>query len=458
MIMRYTWNEIKGPGGGSVFRAIGAVLDVTPLKEARERLEEGVKELRALYEMSAGMRAARGVKEVAAEALKAIKAAVGPDTGLFFLLRSDGRFELVGHVNDEADFSGHLDTVHRLGECLCGLSGMLKEPLFSLDITKDLRCTRDECKAIGLRSMAVLPLVFEDTLLGVINLGSFGQRDFETQAPFLMTLANEATIGLKNALLIDELIRHEQELEALVKIRTERLEEANRELEAFTYSVSHDLRAPLRAVEGLSRVLEEDYGEVLDQGGKDLLVEVGKNARRMKDLINDLLEFSRLGKKAVRCSEIDMEGLAREVFYELTTGEQRRGVEFVVEELPRARGDPALVRQVLHNLISNAIKFSSTREIARIRVGFVPGGRGEKVYYVRDNGIGFEMKHAPRLFGLFQRLHSVEEYEGTGVGLSIVERIVRRHGGRVWAEGSPGRGAVFYFALPGDHPEGDAEG
>ncbi|HXF67854.1 MAG TPA: CHASE3 domain-containing protein [Burkholderiales bacterium] len=234
--------------------------------------------------------------------------------------------------------------------------------------------------------------------------------------------------------------------------RARELESANRDLESFSYSVSHDLRAPLRAIDGFSRILEEEYGERLDGEGRRLLAVVRDNSRRMSGLIDDLLEFSRLGRKPLATADVDMTQLARETFGQLVLAAER-APGFTLAPLPPARGDPALLRQVWANLLANAIKFSAGREAPLVEVSGGESGP-ENVYCVKDNGAGFDMRYYDKLFGVFQRLHG-EEFEGTGVGLAIVQRVIARHGGRVWAEGRPGEGAAFYFSLPREARDGE---
>ena len=225
------------------------------------------------------------------------------------------------------------------------------------------------------------------------------------------------------------------------------LESTNKELEAFSYSVSHDLRAPLRAISGFSQAVMEDYAPRLDDEGKRYLGLIQENAHRMGRLIDDLLTFSRLGRQQMTESEIDMDALAKSVFDELIAQEPSRKIEFTMHSIPQVYGDASMVRQVLANLLSNAIKFTRTREKAFIEFGHLPE-IGEGVYYVKDNGVGFDMQYVGKLFGVFQRLHSISEFEGTGVGLALVNRIITRHGGRAWAEGKVNQGATLYFTLP----------
>lgn len=231
-----------------------------------------------------------------------------------------------------------------------------------------------------------------------------------------------------------------------------RMEEAlratNAELESFSYSVSHDLRAPLRAIHGFARILLEDHNAQLDLEAQRLLGVIDQNTRRMGQLIDDLLAFSRLGRQEIDTSRVDMRELARTVTDDVRRAESDRPLEITVDALPPARGDRALLRQVVSNLVQNAAKFTRGRTPARIEVGSRPDG-GQTVYFVKDNGAGFDERYAGKLFGVFQRLHRAEEFEGTGVGLAIVQRIVQRHGGRVWAEGKLDQGATFYFTLPG---------
>ena len=226
-------------------------------------------------------------------------------------------------------------------------------------------------------------------------------------------------------------------------------EAANRELEAFSYSVAHDLRAPLRSIDGFSPALLEDCADKLDEEGKVYLGYVRESAQQMAQLIDDLLSLSRVTRAELRRSPIDLAAIARTVLAHLQRNQPDRTVELVIAEEMPAVGDPDLLRIVLENLLGNAWKFTGKCSRARIEFGQMAQAGGA-VYFVRDNGAGFDMAYADKLFGVFQRLHSASEFEGTGIGLSIVQRIIRRHGGRVWAEGEVGRGATFYFTLAED--------
>ncbi|MCJ7819435.1 MAG: DUF3365 domain-containing protein, partial [Syntrophales bacterium] len=248
----------------------------------------------------------------------------------------------------------------------------------------------------------------------------------------------------------EEVLQLNEELEQRVKRRTAQLEAANRELESFSYSVSHDLRAPLRAIDGFSRILLKDHADRLDAEGHRLLDIIRANTQNMGQLIDDLLAFSRLGRREVKAADLDMGTLVRNVVEELQNTPGDRTVEWDLKPLPAARADRALMHQVWVNLLGNALKFTRLKEAASIEVGCRPAG-DEDIFYVKDNGVGFNMQFAHKLFGVFQRLHRYEEFEGTGVGLALVQRIVQRHGGRVWAEGQVNGGACFYFSLP-RHP------
>lgn len=252
---------------------------------------------------------------------------------------------------------------------------------------------------------------------------------------------------LERALAVRQLRIEKKRLEENVRDRTEELKIANRELEAFSYSVSHDLRAPLRAVSAFTQALLSEHVTTLNDEGRRLLQNVNAGAAHMDRLITDLLRLSQLNRQALHRQPVRFGELVQRVVDGMVSERAGRNIEFVIADFPTWQVDPGLLEQVFVNLISNAIKFTREREQARIEIGYRMDGT-TLVCFVRDNGVGFNMKYMNKLFGVFQRLHSADQFEGTGVGLSIVRRIVERHGGKVWVDGAQDQGATFYFSLP----------
>jgi light-regulated signal transduction histidine kinase (bacteriophytochrome) len=259
----------------------------------------------------------------------------------------------------------------------------------------------------------------------------------------------------ENRRIREELLRHElataqaEASRVLAETRAtllDELERKNKELEAFSYSVSHDLRAPLRSIDGFSQALLEDYADRLDARGQDYLRRVRAAAQRMAELIDDLLQLSRVGRSELRRDRVDLAQLARSVLAELQSHEPERTVEARIQDRLPVEVDARLMKIVLDNLLGNAWKFTSHTQSPMIELGVDELATGP-AYFIRDNGVGFDMKYADKLFGVFQRLHKQEEFPGTGIGLATVQRIVDRHGGRVWAESEPGAGAKFSFTL-----------
>lgn len=246
----------------------------------------------------------------------------------------------------------------------------------------------------------------------------------------------------------EEVRRINQELEHRVAMRTSELQSANKELESFSYSVSHDLRTPLRHIDGYLSLLKESAAPKLDEEDLRHIDTIASATRRMSVLIDDLLSFSRMGRQEMRMANVSLGGLVADVVQAMEPETKGRNIDWHIADLPVVTGDRAMLRVVLDNLISNALKYSSKRPQARIEIGTLPAEGNETVVYVRDNGAGFDMKYRDKLFGVFQRLHRIDEFDGTGIGLANVLRIVSRHGGRCWAEGKPDEGATFYVALP----------
>ncbi|TMD85859.1 MAG: hypothetical protein E6I78_07320 [Chloroflexi bacterium] len=293
------------------------------------------------------------------------------------------------------------------------------------------------------RTAIIAPLEEADAAMILIG-GPFTPVFGTDERAWLQHYAALVTTGLDRVRLVGELEKKVSE----VTERTRQLEAANDELGAFSYSVSHDLRAPLRAVNGYASILLEDFSSSLSEEGLGFLKRVKENGEHMGHLIDDLLAFSRLGRQALRLQPVHTRGIVDRAIDLLAPAIEGRPVDLVIGDLPDCDSDPALLEQVFINLIGNAVKYSRKREGARIEVGATAGDAGgTPIYFVKDNGAGFDMQYADKLFGVFQRLHRNQDFEGTGVGLAIVQRIVNRHGGRIWAEGKVNQGATFYFTL-----------
>ena len=436
--------------GQEIADSIAIAIEQAKLNDALEQhaiaLRDSLSELQEIYHLSLSLAKAQTAKQVAKISTRNLFEAIKPDVLLFYL-RQKQKLQLLAFKANNISFDLSAATDFKIGECLCGLAAKSKKIVFSENLTLDPRCTRSKWKNSDIQSLTVLPLLANKKVIGVIALGSVKWRDFANQKTFLETLANESALSLQNALLLEELRRHERELEDRIARRTGELMEANKELKSFSYSVSHDLRAPLRAIDGFSLILSEDYGAQLDEEAKRIIGVIRQNTQRMGQLIDDLLNFSCTSRQVLSPSKINMGGLAKAIYYELTEEKQRNGIDFILKPLPEARADATLMRQVWNNLISNALKFTRTRKIPRIEIGSQIK-ENQLIYYIKDNGVGFNMKYADKLFQIFQRLHSEQEFEGTGVGLSIVQRIIKRHGGKVWAVSQPNKGATFFFSLP----------
>jgi light-regulated signal transduction histidine kinase (bacteriophytochrome) len=245
----------------------------------------------------------------------------------------------------------------------------------------------------------------------------------------------------------EDIRRLNDELEHRVLDRTSQLEAANRELEAFSYSVSHDLRAPLRHINGFVDLLNEKYNDLLPEKGKHYLSVITDASSQMGNLIDDLLQFSRTGRQEMQQMKLDMNSLIQEVVRFYADETESRNIEWEISAMPTIKGDLSLLRMVWNNLVSNAVKFTREREHPQIKIGYTEEKK-EYIFYVRDNGAGFDMRYVHKLFGVFQRLHTKQQFEGTGIGLANVQRIILKHGGRTWAESELDQGATFYFSIP----------
>jgi signal transduction histidine kinase len=298
-----------------------------------------------------------------------------------------------------------------------------------------------------------MPMLAGGELVGILNFSAGTPTSTITlgQLKTLSILAGTAASAIEVATLLEQLREANENLEKRVAQRTAQLELANNELEAFSYSVSHDLRAPLRAMLGYSDLLLQDVGNQLPLESRRTLEGIGTAGHRMSELISDLLKLSQLSREPVVLKSVSIEILVKDVLKELQRDHPNRSIDIQVDSLPGCMGDESLLRQVFVNLLTNAYKFTKHTPVARIDIGAHEEG-SETVYFVRDNGAGFDMAHAKRLFGVFQRLHSSSDFEGTGIGLSIVQRIVQRHEGHIWAAGEVGKGATFYLRLTKSNP------
>lgn len=294
-----------------------------------------------------------------------------------------------------------------------------------------------------------VPLTFMGGTTGMIALANkrpgydpADQQEIEALSVAFVEALNRRRAERKINELNEELQHHLRQVE-----------EANKELEAFSYSVSHDLRAPLRHVTGFVELLSKRDVSALDEKSRHYLEVISKSAEKMGTLIDDLLAFSRMGRAEMMKTRVDFNRMVKEIISDLAAETRGREIDWVIAPLPIVEGDPSMLRLAMVNLISNALKFTRSRPRAKIEIGAVADHPEETLFFVKDNGVGFDMRYAEKLFGLFQRLHGPEEFEGTGVGLANVRRIIHRHGGRTWAEGELGGGATFWFSLPGTEEE-----
>jgi PAS domain S-box-containing protein len=313
----------------------------------------------------------------------------------------------------------------------------------------------------GFLSMAAIPIRKGGAVCGTLTVyapepGFFNQQELgllEEAAGDIGFALDNHELAVQRKAAEDTVRRMAEELEQRVRERTAQLEASNRELEAFSYSVSHDLRAPLRGIDGFSQALLEDCRDQLDESGRNYLLRIRSGTQRMGLLIDDLLKLSQINRSELNMAEIDLSALCGMVCGELQRSGRERRVEVVIRPGMAARADGRLMMVVLENLLGNAWKFTARCPAPRVEAGETVSAQGERAFFIRDNGAGFDMAYAGKLFQAFQRLHSAAEYEGTGIGLAIVQRIIHRHGGRVWAEAAPGEGAAFFFTIPAPAPE-----
>jgi signal transduction histidine kinase len=371
------------------------------------------------------------------------------------LLQSDKKIEaLEQKARDLANFVESMRNQTRL-QSETEIEALVQQ---ARDLALFVESVRTETRLQSETEIAALGQQARDLAVSVENMREETLLQSDTEIKALNQQARNVARSVEESRLAtllesDKVTRRlNEELEQRVLERTAQLEAANKELESFSYSISHDLRAPLRAIDGFSRILLNDYSESLPDEARFYLKLVGDNTHQMSELVDDLLAFSRLGRQALTKHTVDPGKIVRLCLAEMEKDQEDRQLEIIIDDLPSCQADPNLLKQVWLNLLSNALKYTSKRKAAQITIGCRiaprPSGPGtETVYYVEDNGAGFDMKYAHKLFGVFQRLHRAADYEGTGVGLAIVQRIVNRHGGRVWAEAQLNQGATFSFTL-----------
>ncbi|MHB8079077.1 MAG: sensor histidine kinase [Candidatus Krumholzibacteriia bacterium] len=444
---RQVWERGRGvfAPDGTLLALEGFVADVTKQRRAEQSLRGYAQRLKVLRDIDNGILAARSpaaIAQAAVERMALLSPCQRASVTLYDLAArsvtllaawQDGRTEITANRRFPlADMRADLDHLR------AGRAGEFPD----LDELAEPGPVLGRLREEGMRSVVIIPLVARGELLGALNLAARAPRTFDREAiEIAREVASPLALAIHHSRLHARVVSEAKEMERRAVERTA-------DLQAFTYSVSHDLRGPLRAIDGFATALDEECGDRLGQDGQRLLEIVRGNARALRQLLDDLLAFYRLGHEVMTPAELDVAALAREEFARVIRHEPDRRARLEVAALPPAHGDAPMVRIALANLLANALKFTRPRDEAVIEVLSAPDPDGGlPAYGVRDNGVGFDPALADRLFGVFQRLHPHDEFEGTGVGLAIVRRVAERHGGRAWAEGTPDGGATFWFTL-----------
>ncbi len=424
--------------------------NITARAKAEETVSRERESFRSIAEASIF---ATNLKDLCQRALTGLVDALGFDKGVVTLYdKKENVLKTFGHVGFEE--GALLDSIpvtdKNIDRYLIVRVAKTLSPIFAPDVETDssLGSLKKWLDILGIKSQMSWPMLDESgNLLGVINIAGNTPKHIEENAKtYFETITNIFARVLEKHMAEREVLRLNEHLTQLVDERTAELAAANRELEAFAYTVSHDLRAPLRTMEGFSQAVQEDYADSLDETGKDFLQRIRAAAIQMGILIEDILTLSKVTRANINKQDVDFTKMIEEVTIELQAGEPEREVDIVIADCITTRGDPRLMRSVLVNLLGNAWKFTHHKDNAKIEFGCIEKDE-ETIYFIRDNGAGFDQKFAEKLFKPFQRLHRKDEFEGTGIGLATVDRVIRKHGGRIWAEGIVGEGSTFYFTL-----------
>jgi PAS domain S-box-containing protein len=413
------------------------------LAAAKDRLAADLARMSRLQEISTRLVGQGDLTSLLEKIVQAAMDITGADMGNIQLKDETGAMRIAAHNGFGRPFLDFLNRLHQertesaCSQAIAGCKRVIIEDVTLSPVFAGSPALPVLLEA-GVRAVQSTPLVSRSgEIVGMFStLYRTPRNPGEVDLHLLDLLARQAADLIERMQVIDALNRRSAQLEA-----------ANEELESFSYSVSHDLRAPLRAIDGYSRMILRRHADTLDEDALGKFTVIRDNTRVMGQLIDDLLAFSRLGRTHLSMATIEPAGLIREIWEELKAASPDRRLTLKIAAIPPCRGDQGLIKQAFVNILANAVKFTKTRDEALIEVGG-SAGADESTYFVRDNGVGFDMQYHDKLFGVFQRLHSADEFEGTGVGLAIVKRIVHRHGGRIWAEGKPGEGATFYVALP----------
>ncbi len=454
----YSITLLKDRNGKPVAMA-GFGKDVTENKENEKRIRRNIKELTTIYDAARKLQYLHTPDTLAQELIAILEKNLSFEYGVVLLIDEATSRLIPFAVSDQgrgeefikADKEFILSKGLTVGKGITGWVAETGQTVRLGDVRYDPRYYT--LRGEDIRSELCVPLKAGNRVIGVLNVETNKPDAYtESDQRVLETIASQMALAIQQSYLHEQIQHHTTELEERVHERTTQLQFANKELEAFAYSVSHDLRAPLRSIHGFTEILLEDYTDKLDDEGKRICAVIKKNAERMSQLIDDLLTFSRLSRKELNKTVIDMNRLVKSVCLEVIPPDKSNKVKIIIDDLCDAFGDPNLIKQVWFNLISNAVKFSAKKKMPEINISFEKENN-MIIYSVKDNGAGFDMRYLNKLFGVFQRLHSEKEFSGTGVGLAIVQRIIQRHGGEVWAEGKVDEGAAFYFSIPDKEEE-----